>query len=132
MCDCTVDSYVGTGDFSLVLGKLHVCGDARVRSPVSPCMDWFSLLWHCQLHISFIREAPRYFSSTLAIETGKAACSEFLIFLSAACPYSSWLTSCPVSPVTVPASLVVYNCCSLDCDIDLMMIIFLIAMLLSV
>ena len=36
MCDCMVDSDVGTDDFSLVPGSLHVCGHARVRSHVSP------------------------------------------------------------------------------------------------
>ena len=39
MCDCTVDSDVGTGDFLLVLGILHVCGHAHVRSHVSLHMD---------------------------------------------------------------------------------------------
>ena len=36
--DCTVNSYVGTGNFLLVLGILHVCGHSLVRSPVSPSM----------------------------------------------------------------------------------------------
>ena len=40
MCDCMVDSDVGTGDFSLVPGILHACGHAHVRSHVSPDMDW--------------------------------------------------------------------------------------------
>ena len=44
MCDCTVDSDVGTGDFSLVPGILHVCGHAHVRSHVSLGLD-------CTLHI---------------------------------------------------------------------------------
>ena len=35
MCDCTVDSDVGTGNFSLVLGILHVYGHAHVRLHVS-------------------------------------------------------------------------------------------------
>ena len=35
LCDCTVDSYVGTCDFSLMLRILHVCGHAHV----SPGMD---------------------------------------------------------------------------------------------
>ena len=39
MCDCTVDSDVGNGDFSLVLGILHVYGHAHVRSYVPPDMD---------------------------------------------------------------------------------------------
>ena len=39
MCGCTVDSDVGTGDFSLVLGILHVCGHVQVRSHVSQGMD---------------------------------------------------------------------------------------------
>ena len=30
MCDCTVDIDVGTGDFSLVLGILHVCAHVHV------------------------------------------------------------------------------------------------------
>ena len=29
-CDCTVDSDVGTDDFSLVPGKLQVCGHTHV------------------------------------------------------------------------------------------------------
>ena len=36
MCDCMVDSHVGTGYFSLVLVILH----AHVRSHVSPGMGW--------------------------------------------------------------------------------------------
>ena len=44
MCDCTVDSDVGTGDFSLVLGILHVCGHSRMRSHVPPDMDCGSLV----------------------------------------------------------------------------------------
>ena len=39
MCDCTVSSNAGTGDFSLVLGVLYVCGHAHVRSHVPPGMD---------------------------------------------------------------------------------------------
>ena len=39
MCNCTVDIDVGTGDFSLLLGILHVSGHAHVRSYMSPCMD---------------------------------------------------------------------------------------------
>ena len=39
MRDCTVDSDGGTGDFSLALGILFVCGHAHVRSHVSPDMD---------------------------------------------------------------------------------------------
>ena len=52
MCDCTVDSAVDTGDFSLVLGLFHVCRQAHVRSHVSSDMNWVhvhpgsqSLLW---------------------------------------------------------------------------------------
>ena len=30
VCNCTVGNDVGTGDFSLVLGVLHVCAIARV------------------------------------------------------------------------------------------------------
>ena len=39
MCECTVDSDVGTCDFSLVLQILHVCGYVHVRSHVFPGMD---------------------------------------------------------------------------------------------
>ena len=39
ICNCTVDSDVGTGSFSLVLGILHVCGQAHMRSHVSPGID---------------------------------------------------------------------------------------------
>ena len=39
MCDCTVDGDVGKGDFSLVLGNLHVSGHTQVQSYVSPGMD---------------------------------------------------------------------------------------------
>ena len=35
MCDCTVDIDVGTGDFSLVLGILHVWTRARAIARVS-------------------------------------------------------------------------------------------------
>ena len=42
MCDCTVDADVGTGDFSFVLGILHVCAHAHVRSHVFPGMECFS------------------------------------------------------------------------------------------
>ena len=38
-CDCTVDIDNQTGDFSLVLGILHVSGHAHVRSHLSPGMD---------------------------------------------------------------------------------------------
>ena len=41
MCDCTIYSDVGTGNFSLVLGILHVCGHAHVRSHVSPGMGCY-------------------------------------------------------------------------------------------
>ena len=43
MCDCTVDSDVGTGDFSLVPRILHVCGHAHVQLHVSPDMDCIML-----------------------------------------------------------------------------------------
>ena len=36
MCNCTVESDVGTGDFSLLLRILQVCGHAHVRSHVPP------------------------------------------------------------------------------------------------
>ena len=39
MCDCTVDSDVGTSDFLLVLGILQVSAHVHVRSYVSPGMD---------------------------------------------------------------------------------------------
>ena len=51
MCDCMVDSDVGTGDFSPVLGIAHV------RSHVSPEMDqrnnypWYSLIMKQVMHI---------------------------------------------------------------------------------
>ena len=35
---CTVDSDIGTDDFSLVLRILHVCGHVHVRSHLSPSM----------------------------------------------------------------------------------------------
>ena len=35
MCDCTVHSDVGTGDFTHLQEVVHVCGHARVRSHVS-------------------------------------------------------------------------------------------------
>ena len=35
MCDCSIDSDVSTDDFLLVLGNLHICGHAHVRSQVS-------------------------------------------------------------------------------------------------
>ena len=39
MCDFTIDSDVGTIDFSLVLGILYVCGHTHKGSHVSPSMD---------------------------------------------------------------------------------------------
>ena len=39
MCNCTVDSDVGTGDFSNVQRILHVCGHAHVRLHVPQGMD---------------------------------------------------------------------------------------------
>ena len=45
--DCTVNNDVGTGDFSLVLGILHACGHAHVRSHVSPGMDWLYHTFSC-------------------------------------------------------------------------------------
>ena len=38
MCDCAVDHDVGTGNFSIVKGLLHVCRHAHVRSHVLPVM----------------------------------------------------------------------------------------------
>ena len=40
MCDCTTDSDVGEGYFSLELGMLNLRGHAHVRSHVSPGMDY--------------------------------------------------------------------------------------------
>ena len=37
--NCRVDCDVGTGDFSLVLGILHVCGHAHAPSHMAPGMD---------------------------------------------------------------------------------------------
>ena len=39
LCDCTVDSNVGKGEFLLMPGILHVCRLAHVRSHMSPSMD---------------------------------------------------------------------------------------------
>ena len=39
MCDCSVDSDIGTSNYSSVLEILHMCGYAHVRSHMSPCMD---------------------------------------------------------------------------------------------
>ena len=39
MCDCTVDSHDGKGNYSLVLGISRVSIHAHVRSHVSPCME---------------------------------------------------------------------------------------------
>ena len=39
MCDYTIHSDDGRGDFSHVLGIMEVCGHAHVRSHVSPGMD---------------------------------------------------------------------------------------------
>ena len=38
-CDCTVDSDAGTGELSLVLGILHLCGHVHVRSHMPLGMD---------------------------------------------------------------------------------------------
>ena len=35
-CDCTVDGDVGTGEFSLALRILHLCGYTHVQAHVSP------------------------------------------------------------------------------------------------
>ena len=40
MCDCTVVSDVGVGDFSLMVATLHVYLHVHVRSHASLCMDW--------------------------------------------------------------------------------------------
>ena len=40
MCDSTVDSDVGTGDFSHIQGILRVRGHADVRSYMSQDIDW--------------------------------------------------------------------------------------------
>ena len=42
MCDWTVDSDIGTGDFPLVPGIFQVCGHTDVRTHVPPGMDCFS------------------------------------------------------------------------------------------
>ena len=39
MCDCVVSNDVGTGDFSLLLAVLHVCGYAYMRLHVSPAIN---------------------------------------------------------------------------------------------
>ena len=39
MCDSKADNDVGTVDFPLVLGILHVCSHAHVRSHASPGID---------------------------------------------------------------------------------------------
>ena len=39
VCVCTSDIDVGTSDFSIVLGILHACGHAQVRSHLSPGLD---------------------------------------------------------------------------------------------
>ena len=46
MCDSTVESDVGKGDFSLVGGRgiLHVCGCTHVRLRVSPAMDCYIII----------------------------------------------------------------------------------------
>ena len=38
MCNCTVDSDVGIGSFSLLLGILHMCGHMHLQSQVSLSM----------------------------------------------------------------------------------------------
>ena len=39
ICDCTVDIYVGTGNFSLVLGILHECGlKSGQLAPIHHCL----------------------------------------------------------------------------------------------
>ena len=48
MCDCTVDSDVGTGNFSLVQGILHICGHTHMRWHMLQGMD-------CCCHI-YIRQ----------------------------------------------------------------------------
>ena len=39
ICNCTVNNDVGTGDFSLMQGILHVCGFVHVQSHVFQGMD---------------------------------------------------------------------------------------------
>ena len=39
MCDCTVGSGVGTGNLSIALGFLHMCGQAHLQSHVAECLD---------------------------------------------------------------------------------------------
>ena len=47
MYDCTVDIDFSTGDFSLVLRILHLCGYSHVRSHVSLGMDCESNSHNC-------------------------------------------------------------------------------------
>ena len=57
---CTVDIYVDTGDFSLVLGILHVCGQGHMRSHVFPGMDWQSWLFNsCAYSVCSIRASDK-------------------------------------------------------------------------
>ena len=39
MCNCTVDSDVGTGDFLLMLGIFHMCGHVHMQLHMSQGMD---------------------------------------------------------------------------------------------
>ena len=43
-CNCVLNHGVGTGYLSLVLGSLHVCGHAQVRSHLSPDIDCAKLI----------------------------------------------------------------------------------------
>ena len=52
ICDYTVDSHIGTGEFSLALGILHVCGHTDVRSHVPPGME-------CCLQKNIVRNSTK-------------------------------------------------------------------------
>ena len=48
ICNCTVDRDFSTGDSSLVLGILPMCGHAHMRSHVSPGHEL--VLCYCRVH----------------------------------------------------------------------------------
>ena len=41
MCNCIIDSDVGMGDFSVVLGILDVCRHTHMQLHVSLCMNFY-------------------------------------------------------------------------------------------
>ena len=59
-CDCTTDNDVVMGDFSLMLGILHVYGRAYVQSYVSPGIDCSKLVMELHANTKF---RSIYFSS---------------------------------------------------------------------